>query len=160
MGVIRFLIFGLFLLVLTPVHSWSDSLPQSIGSLRLEQIQSGEEAKQEIDRLHGKRISGYQTGYIGSYGGANGKAELWVSEYRSQDEAIKAIEKMAKGIKEGGGGDFWHFKEKRIDGIPVYFVIGSGQTHYFFQKEKKVIWLTIDPPLAREAIREVIGKMR
>ena len=40
----------------------------------------------------------------------------------------------------------------------MYFVVGMGRVHYFFQKGAKVIWLAIDPPLANEVIRDAVRK--
>jgi hypothetical protein len=115
----RIAIFALLVLSLTPFYSWGNSLPQSIGPLALVKLQSGEEARKEIDRLHGKPL-GYREGYIGTYADGDGKAKLWVSEYSS---------------------------------------LGMGQAHYFFQKGVKVIWLAVDPPLAKQAIRDLLGEM-
>jgi hypothetical protein len=146
------------LVVITPLFAAENPLPQSIGPLRLEQVQSGETAKREVDRLHGKSIA-FQKGYIGTYGNGEEAGKLWVSEYDSQDKAAEALEKMAQGVRASGEGGFWHFQEIPIEGIPVYFVVGMGQAHYFFQKGVKVIWLAVDPPVAKPAIRDVIGKI-
>ena len=45
MIVFRSLLFGLSLLLVIPALTRGDSLPQSIGGLRLEQLQVGEEAR-------------------------------------------------------------------------------------------------------------------
>ncbi len=160
MVVIRIFLFSLSLLLLTHSLSMGDSLPQSIGSLRLEQLQSGEEARQEIDRLHGKQLN-FGKGYIGIYKDKEGnrKGRLWVSEYDSEMEAAEAIGKMARRVQAKEGGEFWHFRVISIEGTQVYFVVGMGRTHYFFQKGKKVIWLAADPSEARQAIRDLIGKI-
>jgi hypothetical protein len=147
---------SLFLFLFTTSSFGGDVLPQSIGSLRLERIQSGEEARQEIDRLHGKQID-FRRGYVGTYG--NGRATLWISEYDSEGEAAEGIGKMAQRIQTSKKGNFWHFREMSIQGVAVYFVVGMGQAHYFFQKGERVIWLAVDPPLAREAIRDAIRKI-
>jgi hypothetical protein len=154
----RIAIFALLVLSLTPFYSWGNSLPQSIGPLALVKLQSGEEARKEIDRLHGKPL-GYREGYIGTYADGDGKAKLWVSEYSSLEEAAKATAKMVQGMKGGKQKNFWHFQEIPIEGVPVYFVVGMGQAHYFFQKGVKVIWLAVDPPLAKQAIRDLLGEM-
>ncbi len=154
---VRVFSFSSFLLLLLTTPSFgSDVLPRSIGSLSLERFQSGEEAKREIDRLHGKQIN-FRRGYIGTYG--NGRAKLWVSEYDSEKEAAGGIGKMAQRMQTREEGNFWHFREISIQGMTVYFVVGMGQANYFFQKGSKVIWLAVDPPLAREVIRDVIGRI-
>jgi hypothetical protein len=126
--------------------------------MRLEKVQSGEEARREIDRLHGKQIS-FLRGYIGTYVAENGSGQLWVSEHSSEREATAAIEKMAHGMKQGKQQQFWHFRKMMIEQRPVYWAVGMGQAHYFFQKGAKVIWLAADPLLAKEAIRDAVRKI-
>ena len=148
----------LFLLLLVACNSTDIPLPQSIGSMRLEKVQSGDEARQEIDRLHGKQIS-LLRGYIGTYVAENGRGQLWVSEHSSDREATEAIEKMAHGIQQGKQ-QFWHFRKMMIEQRPVYLAVGMGQAHYFFQTGAKVIWLSVDPSLAKEAIRDSVRKIK
>jgi hypothetical protein len=126
--------------------------------MRLEKVQAGEEARREIDRLHGKKIS-FLRGYIGTYVAENGRGQLWVSEHSSEKEATEAIEKMAHGMQQGKQ-QFWHFRKIVIEQRPVYLAIGMGQAHYFFQNGAKVIWLAVDPSLAKEAIRDAVRKMQ
>jgi hypothetical protein len=147
----------LFLLSLIACSSTDISLPQSIGSMRLDKVQSGEEARREIDRLHGKRIS-FLRGYIGTYVAENGSGQLWVSEHSSEREATEAIEKMVHGVKQGKQ-QFWHFRKMMIEQGPVYLAVGMGRVHYFFRKGAKVIWLAVDPSLAKEAIRDAVRKI-
>ena len=148
----------LFLLLLIACSSTDIPLPQTIGSMRLEKVQSGEEARREIDRLHGKQIS-FLRGYIGTYVAENGSGQLWVSEHSSEREATEVIEKMAHGMKQGKQQQFWHFRKMMIEQRPVYLAVGMGRAHYFFQKGAKVIWLAVDPSLAKEAIRDAVRKI-
>jgi hypothetical protein len=127
--------------------------------MRLEKAQSGEEARKEIDRLHGKQIS-LLRGYIGTYVAENGGGKLWVSEHSSEREAAEAIEKMAHGMKQGKQQQLWHFRKMILEQRPVYFAVGMGQAHYFFQKGAKVIWLAVDPTLAKGAIRDAVREMK
>jgi len=155
----RVILFGLLLLFITSSPVWGDTLPKSIGSLQLERIQSGEEARKEIDRLHGKKLK-FREGYIGTYGNENIKAKVWVSEYEFEAEAQKEIGQMAQRIKAKGGKVFRHFRLISVEGVKVYFTVGMGQVHYFFQKGVKAIWLAVDPSEAKEAVRDFIGKFR
>ena len=149
--------FAVTLLLLTACGSGEVPLPQSIGVLRLEKLQVGGEARREIDRLHGKQI-GFERGYIGFYVAENGSAQLWLSEHSSDMEAAEAVEKMAGSMTQGKQQSFWHFRQTVIEERTVYFAVGMGQVHYFFQKGAKVIWLAVDPPLAKETIRDAVGK--
>ena len=149
--------FALTLLLITACGSGEVPLPQSIGVLKLEKLQTGEEARQEINRLHRKQI-GFQRGYIGSYVAEQGSAQVWLSEHSSNSEAAQAVEKMADSMTQGNQQIFWHFRQMVIEQRTVYFAVGMGQVHYFFQKDAKVIWLAVDPPLAKEAIRDAVKK--
>jgi hypothetical protein len=144
-------------LLLTACGSQEVPLPQSIGTLRLEKVKSGEEARQEIDLLHGKQI-GFQQGYIGFYGAETGSAQIWLSEHSSESEAAEAVERMARGMKQGKQQSFYHFRQIVIEERTVYFAMGMGQAHYFFQKGSKVIWLAVDPQLAKGAIKDAVRK--
>lgn len=148
----------LVLLLLIACSSNETPLPQYLGSMRLEKVQSGEEARQEIDRLHGKQIS-LLRGYIGMYVAENGRGQLWVSEHSSDGEATEAIEKMAYGVKLGKQ-QFWHFRQMMIEGRPVYLAVGMGQAHYFYQNGAMAIWLSVDPSLANEAVRDAVRKIK
>lgn len=154
----RFTLLLVALLFLRPVVSTGNSLPQSIGSLQLKKLQGGREAREEIDRLHGKQLP-FRQGYIGTYRAERGKAKLWVSEYGTEKEAAEATGKMAEGMKRSKQKNFWHFQQIQIQGVPVFFVVGMGQAHYFFRKGLRVIWLAVDPPLAKGAIRDLVGKI-
>lgn len=157
-GLLRIFLFALVLLLATPFSSLGDPLPKSIGSFQLEQKKSGDEARQEIHKLHGKQLI-FKKGYIGHYKEGTKKATLWISEYDSEGEAIKEIGKMARGVKASEGKPFWHFKEMSIEELKVYFVLGMGQAHYFFQKKKLAIWLAVDNFTAKETIRDLIKKI-
>ncbi len=135
----------------------SDTLPKSFGLLQLEWIESGEAARKEIDRLHGKKLK-FRKGYIGTYGNKDKKAKVWVSEYESKADAKKEIERMAQGIKKKGGKVFRHFQLISVGGERVYFAVGMGQAHYFFQKGVKAIWLAIDQSEGRETVNNYIRK--
>jgi len=136
--------FAVTLLLLTTCGSGEVPLPQSIGALRLKKVQAGEEARRD--------------GYIGFYVAENGSGQLWLSEHGSNSEAAEAVEKMAGSMTQGKQQSFWHFRQIVIEERTVYFAVGMGQVHYFFQKSAKVIWLAVDPPLAKEAIRDAVKK--
>ena len=111
-------------------------LPQSIATMRLEKVESGKEARQEIDRLHRKQVS-LRRGYIGTYVAENGGAKLWLSVHGTEGEAAEAIEKMALSMRQGNQQSFWHFRKIKIGQRQVYFALGMNKAHYFFQKGPK-----------------------
>ena len=154
----RVLLGASLLLLYTACNSVDLPLPQSIATMRLDRVQSGKEARQEIDRLHGKQIS-FRRGYIGTYVADNGDAKLWLSVHSTEGEAAEAMEKMAQSMRQGKQQSFWHFRKIMIGQRQVYFALGMGKAHYFFQKGPKVVWLAVDPPMAKEAIRDTLDKI-
>ena len=155
---VRVFLFGFLLFFLLPFESKGQMLPYAIGEFRLEKATSGEEARKEIARLHGKNLD-FRTGYIGTYKHGHKGAMLWISDYNAKAEAAGEVEKMARRIQTREGKEFRHFRMIPIEGIPVYFAIGMGQAHYFYQSGNKVIWLAVDPQLAKETIRDLIEKI-
>jgi hypothetical protein len=135
-----------------------ETLPQTIGTLQLVRLQSGKEAREEINRLHGKQLS-FLKGYIGTYKYGEKKATIWLSVYESDDTAERELVKMAESLKVGKSGVFRHFQTLSIKEESVYFVTGMGQAHYFFDKGKKVFWLAVEPSEARQVIRDLVEKI-
>jgi len=155
---LRLFLLSIPFLFITTCTSRDIPLPPSLGSLHLEQVKSDEEARLEINRLHGKPIT-FQRGYVGTYVADNGSAKLWVSEHSSTGDAAAALAKMARGMKLAKSGEFWHLQEISIEGLQVYFVLGMGQAHYFFAKGNRVYWLAADPLLAKQTIRDLVSKV-
>ena len=118
--------FALSLLLLIACGPGEVPLPQSLGVLRLEKLQAGQEARRGINRLHGKQI-GFQRGYIGFYGAENGRAQIWLSEHSSSSEAAESVEKMAGRMTQGEQQVFLHFRQMIIEERKVYFVVGMGR---------------------------------
>ena len=158
MFAVRVFLFGFLLLLILPFESKGEMLPDAIGEFRLEKETSGEEARKEINRLHGKNVD-FRTGYIGTYKHGHKGAMVWISDYDAKTKAAGEVEKMAQRIQTREGKEFRHFRMISIEGIPVYFVLGMGQAHYFYQSGNKVIWLAVDPQLAKETIRDLIEKI-
>lgn len=157
-----FLLALLFIFVIVPyaapVESGGRPVPQAFGTMKLERLQSGEEARKSIDKLHGKQLN-FREGYIASYKDGNKRATLWVSIFDSAKAAKKELSRMAEGIKSGDGKVFQHFRELSIKGNSVYLVTGMDQVHYFFKNDTRVFWLAVDPPEARTAIRDLLEKI-
>ncbi len=101
-ALLQIFLLALVLLLATPFSSLGDPLPQSIGPFQLKQKKSGDEARQDIYKLHGKQLN-FRKGHIGTYKELNKKATLWISEYDSERKAVKKIGKMARGLKTREG---------------------------------------------------------
>lgn len=141
-----------------PVEAGESPVPQALGPMKLERLQSGEEARKAIGKLHGKPLK-FHEGYIASYKDGGKTATIWISVYDSENAAKKELARMADGIKMGNGEVFRHFKELSIKGVAVYFVTGMGRAHYFFKIGTRMFWLAVEPSEARQAIRDLLEKI-
>lgn len=76
-------------------------LPQSLAGLALKDFYSGERAKQEIERLHGGKVT-VQSGSVGYYSDGERSATFWISETPSEEEAGALLTRMKESIAQGG----------------------------------------------------------
>ena len=132
--------------------------PSTLGAFRLVHALQGEEALQAINRLHGKGVAGEES-YVAHYEKDGAIAMLYVSKARSVDQAARQVQRMAERIKEGNT-PFYHLKESQREGTTVYSVLGQDQIHYFYRRDATVIWLAVDPRVAREALVKVFDQIR
>jgi len=133
-------------------------LPDTLGPMRLTRSVLGEQAKKQIHRLHGKSIE-LKNSSIGYYTHGGSRVTLWVSEYKTDEDARKSIQIMAKKIKTGQNPVFRDFKETKVRGLPTYFVTGMGQNHYFYQKNRLAIWLAVDAVFSQMVLKEAMDKI-
>ena len=128
--------------------------PPSLVELRLGHTLRGDEARREVDRLHGKGIA-FRDALVAHYEGAEGIVMLYVSEAADAATAGGQVEKMTTGIRSGKG-PFTHLRERTQDGATVFSSLGQGQVHYYFRRGARVVWVAADPMLARRALAELL----
>ena len=131
-------------------------LPTNLKGLRLQSTVRGQAAEAMINRLHNKEVTS-KDNYIGHYQGQGAKAVLYVSEFQSQQEAEALLVSMRDRIKTTAKV-FGHFRRMSARGLTVYSVLGLGQVHYFYRQGHVLIWLAVDPAVAREAFEAVLAK--
>ncbi len=134
-------------------------LPDTLGPMKLTQSVLGEQAEKQIHKLHGKSIE-LKNSSIGHYTHGSSRVTLWVSEYKTVEEARKSVQIMANKIKTGQNRVFRDFKETEVRGLPVYFVSGMGQNHYFYQKNRLAVWLAVDTVFSQMVLKEAMDKIR
>ncbi|MDO8725896.1 MAG: hypothetical protein Q7J35_07510 [Candidatus Methanoperedens sp.] len=123
--------------------------PEKLGDMNLVLYRDGDVAMNEVKGLHGNNPGVIiEKAYIANYRGASSsKAKFWVSESKTSKEAESLLESMNRGV--GKTGMFSNSTSMNIEGITVYFVSGKpelGLYHYFYAKDKKVIWIQVDNP--------------
>jgi hypothetical protein len=126
-------------------------VPQEIAGLQLVDSVTGQEALQQIGRLHGKDFS-LLDGFVAHYQTGSERATLWVAQARDTDQASQMVEDMSRRISEGNS-PFTDPQGLDISGRILYSVSGQGQRHFYYQIADKVVWLAIDDgPKMAEAV--------
>ncbi len=123
--------------------------PENLGDMNIALYRDGDIAMNEVKGLHGNNPGVIiENAYIANYRGILGsKAKFWVSASKIREEAASLLEFMNSRV--GKTGMFSESTPMNIEGITVYFVTGRpelGLYHYFYAKDKRVIWIQIDNP--------------
>ncbi len=135
------------------------SLPGSLAGLPLSDQSGGRAALAEINHLHGQVArSGYKgfplvDGAVARYG--QGTATVWLSSTWAPLLAGRQVQAMTERIAEGRS-PFAPVGNHEVEGITVYVLTGMGQVHYYFQLDRRVVWLAISPSLADRGLEELI----
>ncbi|MCX6133863.1 MAG: hypothetical protein NTU47_08625 [Ignavibacteriales bacterium] len=136
--------FMAFLLLLPSlVVTQPADLPTRLGPLKLSDRMQGQAARSFINRMHDKNITP-KNSIMGRYREGNDEASLYVSIYTTQSSAAEASKRMTRLIK-AGHRVFSRYKQLTHGKIEVGQCEGLGQTHFFFQHQKRLYWLSADP---------------
>jgi hypothetical protein len=119
--------------------------PAELAGYQLIQAVTGAEALADVDGLHGKAID-VADAWIGRY---EGGGTIWVAEAGSEENAIKLLDDMVRGI-EGGDSPYQGLTHDEFEGVSVYAVRDASQHHFFYQTRTRVAWVAT-PPGAEEA---------
>ncbi|MFQ5814404.1 MAG: hypothetical protein ACE5I2_14600 [Anaerolineae bacterium] len=132
------------------------TLPDSLAGLPLSQQVTGQVALAEIERLHGKGFP-LVDGAVARYG--DGVATLWVSSTWTPFLTNRQVVAMTDRIAEGRS-PFTPIETREIEGITIYALTGMGQVHYYFQFDRRVVWLAVWPQFAEQSLEELIRDLR
>jgi hypothetical protein len=137
-------------------------VPSTLGELPLTHTLQGDDALQEIGRLHGKRILA-RDGFVAHYGRDGAAAMLYVSRAHAGLIARWQLSRMVEGIGRGASnaeGRFFHLKAREQDGFTLYSALGLGQIHYFYRSGATIVWLAADPAVARQGVADTVRLIR
>ncbi len=134
--------------------SRSPEVPKELAGLPITRELQGEEAARLVTRMHGKAVVPKEN-IVAYYGRERIPNVVYLSRYPSEDGAKQALKRMAEKIGPGSYG-FTHHGRFSVQSIPVHFVLGHGQIHFFFAKGKGLYWLAIDPTRAQEALADLL----
>lgn len=129
-------------------------LPDAIHGLALVESHSGSEAAQILIEMHGAEVVPPEN-HIGHYGTEELGAVLYVSQFDGAAAADSFLVAMAQRIGAGSGGYGHHASFDAAD-HRVHMVFGHGQVHYFYADAQDLVWLAVDPRIARTALAELL----
>lgn len=128
------------------------TLPATLAGVPRSDQVIGRAALAEIKRLHGKGFP-LTDGAMARYG--EDTATLWVSSTWAPFLAARQVEAMTDRISEGRS-PFTPTGTHEVGSTTVYVLTGMGQVHYYFQLDRRVVWLAISPPLAEQGLEELM----
>jgi hypothetical protein len=137
-----------------PPDGETRALPDTLSGLALTRSVSGEEAQGLIAYLHPGPPAPAES-EVGFYASDGERAVLYVSRFPSADTARAQLSLMSAMIGRGRAG-FGHHTETEIGGIVVHAALSQGRAHFFFTRDRDVVWLAADPELARAALAELL----
>jgi hypothetical protein len=129
-------------------------LPPELHGMELVKETAGQAAETMIARLHGKDVAPTES-YVGHYGDGPRHAMLYVSRFESVDQAQSLLRNMSSRIGKGSSG-FGHHQQFDVDGTEIHLVLGQGQVHYFYAKERLLFWLGMVPDMARAGLAQLL----
>lgn len=133
---------------------FEELLPASIAGMELKEVVSGEEAARIINRMHQGEVATHSD-FIAEYRGEPGTATYYLSLYEQPEQAVLAMEDMARVMKKEGHG-FSHLMSRVHNDKVFYMALGQGQAHYFFARGVELVWLAVDTEIAEQAILDVL----
>lgn len=126
--------------------------PKTLAGFPMSSSQVGAAALDNIQQLHAANIP-LVSGVLAVYGTKS--ATLWVAETGSDAEALKLVQSMEDKIAQGGSGfttkGVFQFRKRDI-----YMMETATTSEFFMQSGKKVLWVSILPEQAEQAMKEML----
>jgi hypothetical protein len=132
-------------------------LPSELGDLIRVHVVEGEKANEILNRMHDKEVTP-TTNMIGMYSRGNSNAVVYLSQYRSDEDARIAYEKMARSI-EKGNLLFTEYRSVRLANRDASFCVGQGQDHYFFAEDNRLYWLAADSAISEKTAIDLMQSL-
>lgn len=139
----------------------ADMVPGSLGGRPLASVATGDEARAQVEQLHGKSLGpGLEAAWVAQYGAASGSghsdATLWISRSATAGDARVLFELMTKRISEGTS-PFEGLRPINMEGVEGYALDGMGQRHYYFLVDRDLYWLATAPGGAEVVLAEMLA---
>ncbi|MBI2869778.1 MAG: hypothetical protein HYX96_08145 [Chloroflexi bacterium] len=121
-----------------------ENLPQVVAGLKVVRHLHGDEARANINRLHGLNITLSQA-YVIWYEGDKGRATVWVGDSETQVEAAELLNRMVEAIRRTGPSDM--LTQVTVSGHPVWRMEEASGEFFFYQSHElknRVVWVTVE----------------
>ena len=82
---------------------------------------------------------------------------LYLSQASSTAQAARQLKQMSDRIQKGGS-PFYHLKTSKQGKLTLYSALGQGQIHYFYQRGSSVVWLAVDPTVAKQSVAALLDQ--
>ena len=112
--------------------------PEKIGDKERIRVMSGKQAEHVVNKMHGQTVAA-DANVIVEYG-TERKDLLYISYYRSQNEANDAFKLMIDKMASSKEGPFFHLMPLTGYKNKVYFTLGMSAGHYIFLSGKYLLW--------------------
>lgn len=138
-----------------------DVLPPTLGGWPLTSLATGEEARLQVEQMHGKSLgAGLEAAWVAAYGSVSSSgsadATVWISRAARAEDARGLFERMTARISEGTS-PFKNLRPIVGEGAEGYALDGMGQTHYYFLVGSDLYWLAVDPAAAEAVLAELLA---
>ncbi|WP_366924568.1 hypothetical protein MFMK1_001553 [Metallumcola ferriviriculae] len=129
--------------------------PQKLGALKLVQLLEGEEAKQNVYKLHGTTME-LAGAFVANYASDFEQVTIWASVAPNKKEAKEQVNAMH--IKMEISEVFTDHQHAPVGNTLYHSVLGMGQSHLFYQRGDDVIWISVQakPGNVREFISQTV----
>ena len=148
----------IFILLATLLHFCCSReviyFPSQLMSCHLEKKLTGNEAREWVDKIHGKEVTPPES-EIGFYQGEKGPIILYVSGYQTVELAGKEFLRMIEKISPQNS-IFTRGSLIELAGTKIYRCFGMGQTHFVFTHQKKLIWLSMNTIQGKEILQSYL----
>lgn len=126
-------------------------VPEALAGAQLQNAVRGPAALEEVNRLHGTRI-GAADAAVARYGGG---MTLWISASSSPLGASSLLWRMNRRLANGTRV-FAAPRTRELQGRTVFTTEGLGQTHFYYQSGRYVLWLAAPQEAADRAIEDLL----
>jgi hypothetical protein len=129
-------------------------LPEHLLTYQLTRKLTGAEAKAFVDKIHLREVTP-ENNIIGFYQKEKMPLTIYITEYDSPGKAEKDFERMTGKISPGNSV-FINGEYLDIEGQKLYRCFGMGQTHFVFNIDQRLFWVSVNTIQAGEFIRDYL----